>query len=528
MKKSITRLIVLVLALVSLVAFAGCELTSTDTFDSESADSRKGKPQVVTSTITTPPPVYAGIEGAELNLEVEDFIETFYAEENVVFTPYPEPFEFTPYEIVEFTAYDPVVFTPYADPLEFTPYPTVDFTAYNPELFFYYVDGEKVFVTEGDPLATHKITGFNATGYYTTGFNTTGYETIGFNTVGFNTIGERIVGWESSEYGLWAGQDNEAGTVYISNDNENFYITIDTNSSADLKEVHIYVYEDESALPDKRPTPGLAPYVEQNIFADSVTVTIPLTELVNLEDYYFAIHASLVEDAVGSVDGSSLAGETAYAAGDDTPDYNGKGAWYYVVGYTLNAVIEYITENVYEDVTVDVEEDVYLDVYEEVIVPLETVVDPKDLEMGEETAWAYADPNGQYGNNFLDFGFSRWGWSIGPLTSGSYEFPIYAGAGLSDITKGTLVGSLFVEYNALVGTAEVEYVLDEGFYLGVTQIYVGNEMFAQNGGVPTVAPGQLGNIHDLDFADSDSFSLEGLSGEIFITAHADVWSVDFL
>jgi hypothetical protein len=394
MKKSITRLIVLVLSLVALVAFAGCELTGTDSFDSLTTDSRKGKPQTVTTNVTTPPPVYEGTEGNELDLDVEDYIETFYAVEDVVFTSYAEPFEFTPYAIVEFTPYDPIVFSPYAEPFEFTPYSSVDFTAYSPELFFYYDEGEKVFVSEEDPLATHKITGFDTTGYNTTGFNTTGYDTTGFNTIGFNTIGERIVGWESSVYGLWAGQDNDAGTVYISNNNENFYITIDTNSSSDLQEVHIYVYEDQSALPDKRPAPGQAPYVEQNIYADSVTVTIPISELVNLEDYYFAIHAALVDDAVGSDDGTSLAGETAYAAGDDTPDYNGKGAWYYVVGYNLNAIIEYITEDVYEDVHVDVHVDVYADVHEDVIEELET------------------DDNSGNGTNY----FPVWGQAISHVT----------------------------------------------------------------------------------------------------------------
>ncbi|NQT60800.1 MAG: hypothetical protein HQ557_17670 [Bacteroidetes bacterium] len=90
------------------------------------------------------------------------------------------------------------------------------------------------------------------------------------------------------------------------------------------------------------------------------------------------------------------------------------------------------------------------------------------------------------------------------------------------------MGTLTVGYDASAGTAVITYVLDDGFYLGVTQLYAGNEMFALNNGTPTVAPGQLGNIHGLDFAESDSFFIEGLSGEIFITAHADVYSIDFL
>jgi len=39
---------------------------------------------------------------------------------------------------------------------------------------------------------------------------------------------------------------------------------------------------------------------------------------------------------------------------------------------------------------------------------------------------------------------SRWGWTNGPLSPGSYSFPLYAGAGKFDLTKVTLVGTLSV------------------------------------------------------------------------------------
>jgi len=292
MKKSITRLIVLVLSLVAILAFAGCELTGPDTFDSLTPDSRKGKP--VTTTVPTPPPVYDG------------------------------------------------------------------------------ADGEVLFTESG----------------YT------------------NDAGESI-GYQSFTYGFWAGQDNDAGTVTISNDEESFYILVDTNSGGDLQEVHIYAYTEESQLPNSRPAPGQAPFVVQNIYADSVELVTPFSELgttvENLDDYYFIIHAALVSDS--PIDNDSdvpsdlfLDGETGYAGGGDVSVFDNKGAWFYAVRYVIAQVV------------------------------LEEPEEPPVLpEMGEETAWAYADTKGPYGNNFLDYGFSRWGWSIGPLTSGSYEFDIYPG-----------------------------------------------------------------------------------------------------
>ena len=330
MKKSVTRLLVLLTAVFALIAFAGCELTGTNNLND--AD-RRGKPD--TSSVSTPPTVYEGAEGDSLLLAEENFIEFYYPEEDVEFTGYAEPYDFTPY--------DPVLLT-----------------LYEPEVYFYYDNGIEVPVSENDPLATHKKTGF-----YTTGFN----------LIGYNTIGERIIGWESAVFDLWAGQDNNAGTVTVSNDNEFFYITIDTNTTADLEEVHINVYEALEELPAKRPAPGQAPYSAKEIYADSVTVQIPVTELADMEDYYFVIHEALVADAVGSGDGESNAGETAYAAGDD-PNYDGRGAWFYAVGYTLHAVIEYITEDVFEDV------------YEDVIEELETEDDDDYvLPSGSETAF---------------------------------------------------------------------------------------------------------------------------------------------
>jgi hypothetical protein len=148
-------------------------------------------------------------------------------------------------------------------------------------------------------------------------------------------VGEKFIGYYSSTFSLWAGQDNFAGDVTISNGLDGVTLSVDTTGSADIAEYHIYTYTSEGDLPDKRPAPGQAPYVVEGLDADSFEIFFSFEELGGTVDttYYFIIHAALADDAEGGSE-TSLAGETAYVAGEDLPDYNGKGAWFYVVSYS--------------------------------------------------------------------------------------------------------------------------------------------------------------------------------------------------
>lgn len=158
-------------------------------------------------------------------------------------------------------------------------------------------------------------------------------------------IGYRFLGFVSSDFSLWAGQTNDAGRVSISNDGVNFYVEIDTNGLADVQEFHINAYASVAGLPSTRPAPGQAPFKLENVNSDSVIATIPLSYFgasANMAgSYYFIIHTALTADAEGSAAGS-LDGETAYAGGNSTPSYNGKGAWFYIVGYTVKPMYELI------------------------------------------------------------------------------------------------------------------------------------------------------------------------------------------
>lgn len=136
-----------------------------------------------------------------------------------------------------------------------------------------------------------------------------------------------------------------------------------------------------------------------------------------------------------------------------------------------------------------------------------------------ETAFAYG---GDDNDCFQNFGFSRWGWSNGPLAaqSSSYSFPIYAGAGQCVISNGTLVGTLTINYDG--ATATITYNMDTGYTMDETHLFVGDYRFPLKNSVPTVAPGQYPDQHNLSDATSDTYTVNGLSGDIYVIAHAVV------
>jgi hypothetical protein len=149
------------------------------------------------------------------------------------------------------------------------------------------------------------------------------------------------------EWTLWAGKTNDAGTVSITADDGNLYVTYDTNETADLGEVHVYVWTDLADIPEKRPAPGHAPYTAENLNADSYTVVIPMaTETVCGSTYYISTHAALVADGEGG-GGDDNSGETAYAGGGGGFE-SAKGAWWGYVEYTVDCYYD-ISGTVYED-----------------------------------------------------------------------------------------------------------------------------------------------------------------------------------
>ena len=136
-----------------------------------------------------------------------------------------------------------------------------------------------------------------------------------------------------------------------------------------------------------------------------------------------------------------------------------------------------------------------------------------------ETAYAYG---GNIATCFLDISprsANNWGWTnlISPGYTG--QWPLYAGAGQCDISKGTLVGHVDVSY--VSGTITIDYVLDDGFTLDEKHVWIGNDKLPKKNGIYQNAPGKF-NYNNLD-----PVVLSGQTGNKYVAVHAGVcWEVN--
>jgi len=191
-------------------------------------------------------------------------------------------------------------------------------------------------------------------------------------------------------YTLWAGKHNDAGTVTVTNDDANIFVTINTNGSADLGEVHVYVWSslDDFDATGKRPAPGQAPYKASGLNSDSYTLSIP-ADISCGGTFYFSAHAALVENNTSddeAGDGSN-AGETAYAGDFNSPNMydSQKGAWWSYSPYTVACFYD-LSGTVYEDF------DNSGDMEDETVFEGLTVT----LTVGDEVFTTVTDADGNY------------------------------------------------------------------------------------------------------------------------------------
>ena len=134
-----------------------------------------------------------------------------------------------------------------------------------------------------------------------------------------------------------------------------------------------------------------------------------------------------------------------------------------------------------------------------------------------ETAWAYlAGKATPWSDNA-----SPWGWYNGPFLEQDepYVLSLYAGAAQNDISKGTLVGYVYLDY----ADEEVRISMLDGFYLEKVHAYIGNTEPTDH------SPGHLGynsgvlagdtTYHHIPFS---AFSCVDFGEAIYLAVHADV------
>lgn len=303
------------------------------------------------------------------------------------------------------------------------------------------------------------------------------------------SVGMKLASVEGGEYctTLVAGQSIDAGTVCAKVADDNLLLTFSTANSWELTEAHAWIGTSLADMPQTSkgaPKIGNFPYNSGDISgATSYTFTVPLSSLggepaVCGQNFYVAAHAALRKpDSTGGYQT-----ETGWGAGSSMPK---SWAMYFMI-------------------TLRCDDDL-----------------PPQKEC--ETAFAFGGDLAVPFTGLMDT--PRWGWSNGPLGPGSYTFDLYAGAGQNDLSKGTLVGKVAVTYDGSVAT--VVYTVSSGYTMDETHLYAGSASLPQNSDVElTVAPGQYGNNHDLTDASNDTFTVTGLSGDVFVIAHAVVCTTE--
>lgn len=310
---------------------------------------------------------------------------------------------------------------------------------------------------------------------------------------------------------IYAGQNINAGTITYDDVDTNgdqqddaLQVTFQASNGWALIDVSFFVGNTLSDLPTNKsgnPIPGQFPYKSGNILGQtSFTLTIPFLTLGFscpsgvVRNFYVAAHCNLRKALSG---GTTYQYETGWG---DGLRLLARGNWA---------------------------------MYNQIFITCDVINNPPTAA-STETAFAFdEDQSGCFQNYgiFLD-NPQRWGWTNGPYAPGTYTFKIYAGAGQCDISKGVYVGNLTIVYAG--SSATVSYNLfginsstNLPYTLREVHLYVGNEEFPKiaNGaqaGEYTIAPGKFPYKSSGLTGSSYSFTVNNLSGSVYIIAHAVV------
>lgn len=312
---------------------------------------------------------------------------------------------------------------------------------------------------------------------------------------------------------IYAGQSIKAGTVTYDDIDTNgdnlddiLQVTLQTIDGWEFNDISFFVGGTLAELPTNKsgnPIPGQFPFKSGNISGASTFIfKIPFSTIgfscpnANTSNYYVAVHAGVKK----LISAGTYQTETGWGDGLRLVS---RGNWA---------------------------------MYNQIFISCDVKNDPP-VSATTETAFAFdGDPTGCFQNyaSFID-NPQRWGWTNGPYTQGVYTFKIYAGAGLCDLNKGVYVGDLKLDYAG--STVKVSYNLkgvdpqtNIPYELREVHVYVGNEEFPKiaNGaqaGDYTIAPGKFPYKASNLTGQSYSFTINNLSGSVYLIAHAVVYGL---
>ena len=288
---------------------------------------------------------------------------------------------------------------------------------------------------------------------------------------------------------LTAGQTNKVGTVTVSNDQTNLYVTYTLNDPlATFGNLHLWVGNDLLNLPKTgtgNPIPGQFPFSHDATGLNTYTFTIPFSS-INISDI-----TGSCGNALYIVAHAEVGSETAF--GGPTPGNTGN-RWWFSGAYTLCCPgpidpVSCLTQTAYA-----------------------------------KGGWVWTTDKKSNPENLpsLNLTKNRWGWAINLTSPGTTTYDIFAGAGLNKTSNGAKVGTLTVTWDGTMAT--VLYSMLPGNYLEEVHIYAGDNS------PTTIAPGQYGYpTTGYDVNDLTSFSyqvplFDANGGGVWIVAHSLVSS----
>jgi hypothetical protein len=269
---------------------------------------------------------------------------------------------------------------------------------------------------------------------------------------------------------LWAGQHIDVGSVTVTNDTQNIYVTYQLDyPGATFGNLHMWVGTSLLNLPGGgtgRPAPGQLCNALGGACFDatgltSYTFTIPFASLSIVDvtlvcdlKLYVVTHAEVVMDSDGD---GNLDNETAF--GGDKP---GPGpAWWFYAEYPICCNFGPPPPCGYETV----------------------------FAKGTHV-WTTDPKSNPDGLPSLRLIRNRWGWAINLLTPGVTTYQIWAGAGLNNTANGHLVGTLTVTWDGNLVTVKYEMLGD--YLLQEVHLYAGDLK------PTTTAPGQYGLLDSFE------------------------------
>lgn len=263
---------------------------------------------------------------------------------------------------------------------------------------------------------------------------------------------------------LWAGQTKNVGTVTVSNDSVNLYITYALSdeqvaAGTTFGELHAWAGSSLEGLPGggtSRPSPGLMAQRPGGARFDatgktSYTFIMPLVGKIVDQETCGATLFVVTHAEINYAGGGEKDGDTAY--GGDKP---GAGnAWWYYGEYT---------------VCCDEEPPVKYSC---------------DTMFGKGThVFASRAPANPEGLPSLNLNPNRWGWAVHMVSPGTYVGELHAGAGRNRTNNRTNVGDFTIDWDGSV--AKVTYDLKRNTFMTEVHIYAGT------GAPTTIAPGRYG------------------------------------